>query len=98
MTKVLFGHQRVTPEEKSEKVDNVFTDVADVYDTMNDAMSIGIHRLWKQQAVSALDLLLKIPLYRSSQSFFQRHTGLITQKMLYLFSIAVPSRLSFLKI
>ena len=55
MTKVLFGHDSVSPEQKTDKVNEIFTGVADVYDTMNDAMSIGIHRLWKQQAVSALD-------------------------------------------
>ncbi|KAI4454415.1 methyltransferase [Holotrichia oblita] len=42
-----FGFQSVPEEEKSEKVHKVFEDVASKYDIMNDAMSMGIHRVWK---------------------------------------------------
>ena len=35
---------------------NVFDNVANSYDLMNDAMSIGIHRLWKDYFVSMLSL------------------------------------------
>ncbi len=45
----------VTEEEKKEKVLGVFDSVADSYDTMNDAMSLGVHRLWKDYFVSVLD-------------------------------------------
>lgn len=55
MSDVLFGREKVTYEEKSEKVTEVFDNVATVYDKMNDAMSLGTHRLWKQQAVAALN-------------------------------------------
>jgi demethylmenaquinone methyltransferase/2-methoxy-6-polyprenyl-1,4-benzoquinol methylase len=46
-----FGFKTVNVEEKAEKVAEVFHSVADNYDLMNDLMSLGIHRLWKQVAV-----------------------------------------------
>ena len=46
-----FGFQRVSPEEKTRRVTDVFSSVAGNYDLMNDLMSLGIHRLWKRQAV-----------------------------------------------
>lgn len=46
-----FGEQRVTPEEKTERVIGVFDSVAAQYDLMNDLMSGGIHRLWKDRFV-----------------------------------------------
>ncbi|KAG5673997.1 hypothetical protein PVAND_003992 [Polypedilum vanderplanki] len=42
-----FGFETVKTDEKTEKVHQVFKDVAEKYDLMNDAMSMGIHRLWK---------------------------------------------------
>ncbi|XP_067635999.1 2-methoxy-6-polyprenyl-1,4-benzoquinol methylase, mitochondrial [Eurosta solidaginis] len=42
-----FGFQTVKESEKDQKVHKVFEDVASSYDLMNDAMSIGIHRIWK---------------------------------------------------
>lgn len=47
-----FGEQEVTPEEKTENVIGVFDSVADQYDLMNDLMSMGVHRLWKNRFVS----------------------------------------------
>ena len=35
---------------------DVFENVANTYDLMNDVMSVGIHRLWKQYFVSQLNL------------------------------------------
>ena len=46
-----FGFQKVSPEEKTRRVDEVFDAVAERYDVMNDLMSFGIHRLWKKHAV-----------------------------------------------
>lgn len=46
-----FGFQRVLPAEKTRRVAQVFSSVAGKYDLMNDLMSLGIHRLWKRQAV-----------------------------------------------
>uniref|UniRef100_W8AXW3 2-methoxy-6-polyprenyl-1,4-benzoquinol methylase, mitochondrial n=1 Tax=Ceratitis capitata TaxID=7213 RepID=W8AXW3_CERCA len=42
-----FGFQKVKESEKDKKVHKVFEDVASSYDLMNDAMSVGVHRLWK---------------------------------------------------
>jgi demethylmenaquinone methyltransferase/2-methoxy-6-polyprenyl-1,4-benzoquinol methylase len=42
-----FGFQTVDETEKAGLVHGVFTNVASRYDVMNDVMSVGIHRLWK---------------------------------------------------
>ena len=44
-----FGTRRVSPEEKTALVRGVFDSVASNYDVMNDLMSGGIHRLWKNR-------------------------------------------------
>jgi demethylmenaquinone methyltransferase/2-methoxy-6-polyprenyl-1,4-benzoquinol methylase len=44
---VSFGYEDVAPEEKTRRVSEVFSGVAAKYDIMNDAMSGGMHRLWK---------------------------------------------------
>ena len=46
-----FGYQRVSPEEKTRRVDKVFTSVTSHYDLMNDLMSFGIQRLWKRVCI-----------------------------------------------
>ena len=46
-----FGDQTVSPAEKTERVGAVFTSVARRYDLMNDLMSGGLHRLWKDHFV-----------------------------------------------
>ena len=46
-----FGFARVPWDEKRRRVAGVFDSVADSYDLMNDAMSLGVHRLWKRFAV-----------------------------------------------
>ena len=48
---VSFGYTQVAPREKTAKVGAVFTSVARSYDRMNDAMSLGMHRLWKDTFV-----------------------------------------------
>src|SRR5689334_1897896 len=52
MDKVNFGDQLVTPEEKTRRVGAVFSSVARRYDVMNDLMSGGMHRLWKDRFVN----------------------------------------------
>ncbi|MBM3378133.1 MAG: class I SAM-dependent methyltransferase [Betaproteobacteria bacterium] len=54
--KTHFGFQAVEPGEKSARVAEVFRSVASRYDLMNDLMSAGLHRLWKQVAVSWADV------------------------------------------
>ena len=46
-----FGYEQVSPTEKTQRVRGVFESVAGKYDTMNDLMSAGMHRLWKRFAV-----------------------------------------------
>ena len=52
MDKVNFGDELVTPDEKTRRVGGVFTSVARSYDLMNDLMSGGMHRLWKNRFVA----------------------------------------------
>ena len=47
-----FGFERVRLGDKQGKVDDVFHKVADRYDIMNDLMSAGLHRLWKDVLVA----------------------------------------------
>lgn len=47
-----FGFKDVSTSEKQGLVDGVFHAVAGRYDLMNDLMSLGIHRLWKHQAIT----------------------------------------------
>ncbi|MEL6377405.1 MAG: bifunctional demethylmenaquinone methyltransferase/2-methoxy-6-polyprenyl-1,4-benzoquinol methylase UbiE [Pseudomonadota bacterium] len=42
-----FGFEEIDETEKAGRVRGVFGSVASRYDVMNDAMSLGIHRLWK---------------------------------------------------
>jgi demethylmenaquinone methyltransferase/2-methoxy-6-polyprenyl-1,4-benzoquinol methylase len=49
--KVSFGEELVTREEKTRRVGEVFSSVARRYDVMNDLMSGGLHRLWKDRFV-----------------------------------------------
>ena len=51
-----FGHRRVTPEEKTARVAEVFRTVAARYDAMNDLMSAGLHRILKRVAVDSTGL------------------------------------------
>jgi demethylmenaquinone methyltransferase / 2-methoxy-6-polyprenyl-1,4-benzoquinol methylase len=49
-----FGFSTVPLAEKQDLVDDVFHKVAQRYDLMNDLMSAGLHRAWKDALVSAL--------------------------------------------
>jgi demethylmenaquinone methyltransferase/2-methoxy-6-polyprenyl-1,4-benzoquinol methylase len=49
-----FGETSVSPKEKTEKVLGVFHSVADNYNIMNDVMSMGIHRMWKDRFVGMI--------------------------------------------
>ncbi len=46
-----FGYRKVSPDEKTRRVQDVFDSVASRYDLMNDLMSAGVHRLWKRYFV-----------------------------------------------
>mgnify|MGYP006304706617 CR=1 FL=1 len=51
-----FGYSHVSAAEKTRRVKAVFESVAPNYDLMNDLMSVGLHRLWKRQAIARLDV------------------------------------------
>ncbi len=57
MSKSSFGFKQVTKEIKTNLVDQVFASVASKYDLMNDVMSMGIHRLWKDQMVKQVPVI-----------------------------------------
>jgi demethylmenaquinone methyltransferase / 2-methoxy-6-polyprenyl-1,4-benzoquinol methylase len=46
-----FGFTKVSEDEKTMRVQSVFSRVASRYDLMNDVMSMGLHRLWKRHAI-----------------------------------------------
>ena len=48
---VSFGYEDIDAEEKVARVGAIFSNVARKYDVMNDAMSGGMHRLWKDRFV-----------------------------------------------
>jgi demethylmenaquinone methyltransferase/2-methoxy-6-polyprenyl-1,4-benzoquinol methylase len=49
-----FGFRRVSTSEKTRLVSDVFKRVAGSYDLMNDLMSLGVHRLWKQELITLM--------------------------------------------
>lgn len=49
-----FGFKTVREEEKADLVRGVFDSVAPKYDLMNDLMSLGIHRAWKNRLMDKL--------------------------------------------
>ncbi len=49
-----FGDQLIPASEKQQRVNDVFHSVASSYDMMNDVMSLGIHRLWKDQLMNMI--------------------------------------------
>ncbi|PSN73687.1 UbiE/COQ5 methyltransferase [Corynespora cassiicola Philippines] len=50
-----FGFETIAEALKEQRVASVFSSVASSYDTMNDLMSLGIHRLWKDHFVRNLN-------------------------------------------
>lgn len=52
-----FGHKKVQSDERQSLVNSVFSSVASSYDVMNDLMSLGVHRLWKDYFVADIGAL-----------------------------------------
>ena len=50
-----FGYTQVPVAEKAGRVRGVFDSVASSYDVMNDAMSFGVHRIWKDMTIARLN-------------------------------------------
>lgn len=53
-TQTSFGYKDVAPESRQGMVNQVFASVADKYDIMNDAMSGGLHRIWKAHLINRM--------------------------------------------
>ena len=51
-----FGSREVDPLERQDLIRSVFRRVAPRYDLMNDLMSGGVHRLWKDRLVRRMVL------------------------------------------
>lgn len=51
MNQTNFGFKKIEANEKQSLVNSVFSNVADKYDLMNDLMSFGMHRLWKDEFI-----------------------------------------------
>ncbi len=49
-----FGYTKTDAEQKKKLVGDVFANVADKYDLMNDLMSGGIHRIWKNRLIGMM--------------------------------------------
>jgi ubiquinone/menaquinone biosynthesis methyltransferase len=54
--KTHFGFKEVKIEEKSNLVKEIFSSVAGKYDLMNDLMSLGAHRIWKDKMISEIKI------------------------------------------
>jgi demethylmenaquinone methyltransferase/2-methoxy-6-polyprenyl-1,4-benzoquinol methylase len=52
---VAFGFRRVKEDDKQDLVNEVFSKAAERYDQMNDLMSGGLHRLWKDDLLAMLN-------------------------------------------
>ena len=50
-----FGYRQLPEDERQDHVNQVFAAVAERYDLMNDLMSGGLHRLWKDDLVASLN-------------------------------------------
>ncbi|HJD62359.1 MAG TPA: bifunctional demethylmenaquinone methyltransferase/2-methoxy-6-polyprenyl-1,4-benzoquinol methylase UbiE [Rickettsia endosymbiont of Degeeriella rufa] len=51
MNQTNFGFKKIDIADKQPLVNNIFSNVADKYDLMNDLMSFGMHRLWKDEFI-----------------------------------------------
>ena len=56
MKKNDFGYEQVNKDEHYNKVQEVFNNVANEYDFMNDVMSFGLHRNWKKEFVGLIEI------------------------------------------
>ena len=54
--KTSFGKRKVPASIKTSLVQKIFTDVAKKYDGMNDFMSLGAHRLWKNELIDLMNI------------------------------------------
>lgn len=84
-----FGYRQVPVEEKAKLVGRVFDSVANRYDVMNDAMSFGIHRLWKRIALEHTGLragMRALDLASGTGDLALKMAGLVGSKGLVILS------------
>ena len=70
-----FGNDSVPVEEKASKVREVFESVAESYDVMNDLMSAGLHRYWKDELLATTGLAAAAGAVRRSAASARRRRG-----------------------
>lgn len=81
---VSFGYEDIAAQEKQARVGQVFSSVARRYDIMNDAMSGGLHRLWKDRFVARVkprpgEMILDMAGGTGDIAFrLQKHGALVT--------------------
>jgi len=54
LKKIDFGYKEVNINKKEKLVNNIFNSVSSKYDLMNDLLSLGFHRLWKQELINSI--------------------------------------------
>lgn len=59
-----FGFKKVNKNEKASLVGQVFSNVAEKYDLMNDLMSAGFHRSWKNKMIQEIQFSSKVKQYK----------------------------------
>jgi 2-methoxy-6-polyprenyl-1,4-benzoquinol methylase len=76
-----FGFTSVSINEKESKVRQVFENVADNYDVMNDFMSAGLHRYWKDELLKMTGVapMSKVVRRRASMNY-ESGTDAVTKK------------------
>jgi ubiquinone/menaquinone biosynthesis methyltransferase len=81
-----FGFKRVNRDEKEHLVKGIFSNVAKKYDLMNDLMSAGVHRLWKNKMIaeSNFDILGN----RASHTSSQNHNSQDSNNILKFIDVA----------
>lgn len=92
-----FGYRQVPVEEKAKLVGRVFDSVANRYDVMNDAMSLGIHRLWKRVALEHTGLragMRALDLASGTGDLALKMAGIVGEKGLVILSDINQSMLS----
>lgn len=75
--KINFGFEKVALNDKEPLVQEVFTTVASKYDLMNNLMSMGIHKIWKDKLINEIS-----PVYDETLLDVAGGTGDISQKFL----------------
>ena len=54
--KTSFGKSKVRQSQKTKMVQDVFTEVTEKYDLMNNLMSFGVHRIWKKKLIQLMNI------------------------------------------